>query len=265
MRANSSTADYYAVLQVHPDADREVIEAAYRQLMKKYHPDLAGTDPRLAAVHHDRSKAINEAYRVLRDPDQRRLYDLMRIEVGVRPPPTSPGVPPGWAVPPTAPPQNGAVVSPEQYAPAAPASGPLGILSAAYYLLPGPYEWEQGRKQELLAVCLLPPLGVVAFLLATGRLVPYLGSSFQATTVAWVILLLVSFPTWRTLPRMVVAAAPSALLLTGMLDGFLASSTLPAWLLAIIFGLISLLIAARIYVFAVLPMLAICYLITTYF
>jgi DnaJ-class molecular chaperone len=49
--------DYYAVLQVHPDADREVIEAAYRQLMRKYHPDIAGGDTVRAAALHKRATA----------------------------------------------------------------------------------------------------------------------------------------------------------------------------------------------------------------
>src|SRR3712207_2531493 len=52
--------DLYAVLQVHPDAEPEVIEAAYRQLMRKYHPDRAGADPQLAASLHERAKQINQ-------------------------------------------------------------------------------------------------------------------------------------------------------------------------------------------------------------
>src|SRR5689334_4111927 len=89
--------DYYAVLQVHPDADYEVIEAAYRQLMKKHHPDMAGPDPRRIAEHERRAKSINEAFAILRDPERRRRYDLDRILTGsVRPapPPQQPPAPP---------------------------------------------------------------------------------------------------------------------------------------------------------------------------
>jgi DnaJ-class molecular chaperone len=64
-----------------------VIEAAYRQLMKKHHPDVAGTDPWRVAEHHARSKAINQAFGVLRDPALRRAYDEQRLPGGVRPPP----------------------------------------------------------------------------------------------------------------------------------------------------------------------------------
>ena len=37
--------DAYKVLQVDPEAEDEVIQAAYRRLARKYHPDLA-TGPR---------------------------------------------------------------------------------------------------------------------------------------------------------------------------------------------------------------------------
>lgn len=47
-----------------------MIKAAYRTLMFKcrYHPDLGGDE--------ERARKINEAYRVLRDPEKRREYDL---------------------------------------------------------------------------------------------------------------------------------------------------------------------------------------------
>ena len=35
-----SEKDYYRILQVHPQAEPEVIDAAYRLLMRKYHPDV---------------------------------------------------------------------------------------------------------------------------------------------------------------------------------------------------------------------------------
>ena len=83
LAAETLAATYYAVLQVHPDAEPEVIEAAYRQLMKRYHPDLAGHDPERMAMHHQRAKSINKAFSVLRDPEQRLLYDAP-LEVPAR-------------------------------------------------------------------------------------------------------------------------------------------------------------------------------------
>ncbi len=68
----SVTPDYYALLNVVPDADREIIRAAYLVLAKRYHPDTA-----TAAFPHNVEKfqLLTEAYEVLRDPNRRALYD----------------------------------------------------------------------------------------------------------------------------------------------------------------------------------------------
>ena len=65
--------DPYKTLQVDPEADIEVIQAAYRRLAQKYHPDLA-SDPGAA----NRMVAINNAWAVLRDPDSRAALDRAR-------------------------------------------------------------------------------------------------------------------------------------------------------------------------------------------
>ena len=36
--------DYFHILQISPDAENEIITAAYYALMKKYHPDVSQTD-----------------------------------------------------------------------------------------------------------------------------------------------------------------------------------------------------------------------------
>jgi len=59
----------YKVLQVDPEADPDVIQAAYRRLAQKFHPDVAG--PEAAA----RMVLINEAWAILRDPASRAAYD----------------------------------------------------------------------------------------------------------------------------------------------------------------------------------------------
>lgn len=69
----SREADYYRVLQVDPGAEPEVIDAAYRKLAAKYHPDHGGD-----RESEDRMKAINEAYDVLSDPQKRARYDRGR-------------------------------------------------------------------------------------------------------------------------------------------------------------------------------------------
>ena len=63
--------DYYEVLGVARDADEGAIKRAYRQLARKYHPDVA--DDKVAAENH--FKEINEAYEVLSDATKRANYD----------------------------------------------------------------------------------------------------------------------------------------------------------------------------------------------
>ena len=74
--------DYYGILQVHPRAEREVIDAAYRKLASKYHPDVSQISDA-----EERMKQINTAYEVLSDPDKRAAYDAAR---GMAPPPGTP-------------------------------------------------------------------------------------------------------------------------------------------------------------------------------
>ena len=64
--------DPYKTLQVDPEAEDEVIQAAFRRLARKYHPDVAGAD---AA---ERMSAINAAWNLIGDPDARRRYDADR-------------------------------------------------------------------------------------------------------------------------------------------------------------------------------------------
>jgi curved DNA-binding protein CbpA len=71
--------DPYKTLQVDPEADPEVIQAAYRRLARKYHPDvLPGPDAATRMV------AINRAWALLEDPDARAAYDRERAERATR-------------------------------------------------------------------------------------------------------------------------------------------------------------------------------------
>lgn len=74
--------DYYALLGVERDAPLSAIRASYRRLMQRdgSHPDRGGST-RTAAL-------LNGAYAVLKDPEQRQLYDarldiLSHIATGV--------------------------------------------------------------------------------------------------------------------------------------------------------------------------------------
>jgi len=65
--------DHYKVLQVDPEAEDEVIQAAYRRLARKYHPDVAP-----GAEASARMIAINAAWAVLREASARAAYDAER-------------------------------------------------------------------------------------------------------------------------------------------------------------------------------------------
>lgn len=63
--------NYYATLGVPLDADNDTLKRAYRQLARRYHPDLAGPEGAL------QMKRINRAYDVLSDPEKRLNYDTL--------------------------------------------------------------------------------------------------------------------------------------------------------------------------------------------
>lgn len=61
--------DYYFILGISPNASEKGVRDAFRRLVKKYHPDIAGTRSRWEY------QEIVEAYEVLSDSDRRRSYD----------------------------------------------------------------------------------------------------------------------------------------------------------------------------------------------
>lgn len=60
--------NYYATLGVLPTASQEEVRASYRQLVKRYHPDMAGGNAQIFA-------RIREAYDVLCEPEHREAFD----------------------------------------------------------------------------------------------------------------------------------------------------------------------------------------------
>ena len=62
--------DYYDVLGVAADAGAEEIKRAYRQLARRYHPDISGDDRGAAFLE------LARAYEVLSDRSRRRSYDM---------------------------------------------------------------------------------------------------------------------------------------------------------------------------------------------
>ena len=113
--------DPYKTLQVDSEAEDEVIQAAYRRLARKYHPDLAAGDEAVA-----RMAAINAAWELIGDPAKRRAYDRKRD--ATPPGRNSPGTPERAAAsgassnapaggPPRADPPRGASPPPEEVSP----------------------------------------------------------------------------------------------------------------------------------------------------
>lgn len=81
--------DPYKILQVDPEAEDEVIQAAYRRLAQKYHPDRASGSEAV-----ERMVAINAAWELIGEPDRRRIYDQSvrrRPTSGAATAPASPG------------------------------------------------------------------------------------------------------------------------------------------------------------------------------
>lgn len=66
----SASRDFYKILGVSRDADKKSIKSAYRQLARKYHPDV-NKEPNA----EEKFKDISAAYEVLSDDDQRSIYD----------------------------------------------------------------------------------------------------------------------------------------------------------------------------------------------
>ena len=65
----------YAVLQVSPQADAEIIRAAYRNLMQRYHPDRNPGDLQAAEM----AVRVSQAYEILSNPEKKAAYDAQLL------------------------------------------------------------------------------------------------------------------------------------------------------------------------------------------
>ncbi|MCF8235446.1 MAG: DnaJ domain-containing protein [Bacteroidales bacterium] len=70
--------NYYHILRIDKDATAEEIRKAYRRLSHLYHPDKCS-----ATSDAGKFIEVNEAYKVLNDPDKKRDYDQSTDEGNV--------------------------------------------------------------------------------------------------------------------------------------------------------------------------------------
>jgi curved DNA-binding protein CbpA len=67
--------NYYEVLGVPTHAGEKTIRTAFRNLVRRYHPDAG------AGASTERFREVVEAYETLSQPARRRSYDLSRANV----------------------------------------------------------------------------------------------------------------------------------------------------------------------------------------
>jgi curved DNA-binding protein CbpA len=67
---DATTADYYEVLQISPNADSDTIQRVYRMLAQRYHPDNQQTG------NEAQFRLLHEAYLTLSEPERRAQYDV---------------------------------------------------------------------------------------------------------------------------------------------------------------------------------------------
>jgi curved DNA-binding protein CbpA len=72
--------DCYQLLGLSADCPQKDIDVGFRNESRRLHPDrvTAGATPELRTQANEVFKAINDAYRTLRDPDSRARYDSER-------------------------------------------------------------------------------------------------------------------------------------------------------------------------------------------
>ncbi len=66
--------NYYEILEINKNASKEIMDKAYKTLIKKYHPDLQQNN--LKEKYEEKIKIINEAYEILSNSQKRAEYDL---------------------------------------------------------------------------------------------------------------------------------------------------------------------------------------------
>jgi curved DNA-binding protein CbpA len=73
--SSNQGADYYEILQISPNAEPETVHRVFRLLAQRCHPDNTETG------NEAQFRLLNDAYRVLSDPEQRARYDVIHTKL----------------------------------------------------------------------------------------------------------------------------------------------------------------------------------------
>lgn len=136
--------DYYGLLGVDPRAERAAIHRAYRDMARRFHPDVTGDESTM--------KMINAAWDVLRDAARRATYDAERgapVQATIAAAAPAPSQPDHAGPPPGHP--NGPVLTYGRYE--GWSLGEIGAVDPAYleWLREAPgYRWLRGDVDAVL-------------------------------------------------------------------------------------------------------------------
>jgi curved DNA-binding protein CbpA len=73
--SSNQAADYYEILQISSNAEPETVHRVFRLLAQRCHPDNKETG------NEAQFRLLNDAYRVLSDPEQRARYDVIHTKL----------------------------------------------------------------------------------------------------------------------------------------------------------------------------------------
>ena len=90
---SSRPPSHYERLGVAPDATPQQLRQAFRALSKSVHPDTASLPPQQA---EEAFRQLQQAYRVLADPESRAAYDHRLRQAEAAPIPLSSGTAFSW-------------------------------------------------------------------------------------------------------------------------------------------------------------------------